>query len=594
VWRGRTAVVVDHPLSASITMWKQALRAVGLFEPLKRAYRAVRPVPAPATVAANIDASVPVDPYNAWLAARQATRAAEYRPRPRKTGSGPQTPTFSILTTVYHGTPGPLFDETVRAVLAQTHDDFEWLVLAHGPVSAEVERRLRKLESDRRARVLREPVNLGIVGGMRLCLDSARGRYIVPLDADDLLPADALRVLAHTIEVEGEPAFLYSDEDLFVDGRHAHPYLRPDWDPVLNLANSFVWHLCAFRRDRALELGVYSDRGCEYCHDWDSITRFALAGHAPVHVREILYHWRAHAGSSTNNADPNKGSLASQRHLLQRVISAQPHSERYEVREFPIFRGALEWGIARRPVDPPAVTLLVPALEGDSPETASAHLDTITSKCDFPFAHRLHTTANLADVSATLLRTTTEFTVVCSTGVTPENAAGLWEAIRLLEFHPDLAVVAGRILNPDSFVVGGGELFGFEGLSGCPEYARVPHDPGPWAFFLKQRCVDAPNPHFLVARTSFLRSACATVPTQASFPALGLWLGGHAAQRHERVATSPLVVSRARPFLDVRHTPAGEERAALLVRHGERLTTSRWYNPALGTTSADAYQFRAA
>lgn len=563
-------------------MWKSALRAVGLFDPLKRAYRAVRPAPVP-----QPPPPTATDPYNTWLAARQTARTTEY-PLVRERGR------FSILTYVYERSPADLFRDTAATVLAQTDPDWEWVLLAQGTLPDALERELRTVALDRRVRLLREPTNLGIIRAARKCLEAARGRYVLPLDGDDLLTTDALQVLGHTIRVGGEPAFLYSDEDLFVDGRCAHPYIRPDWDPVLNFAGSYAWHCLAFRRDLALAAGVYSDAGSEYCQDWDSITRFALAGHTPEHVREILYHWRAHTNSSTNNADPNKGSLASQRHLLQRVIAAQPHPERYEVREFPIFRGAPEWGIARKPIAPPAVALLAPALDGDSPETASAHLDTIASKCDFPFAQRLTTTTSLADLSAILLRTTTEFTVVCSSGVTPESVDGLWEAIRLLEFHADLAVVAGRILNPDSFVVGGGELFGFGGLSGFPEYARVPHDPGPWAFFLKQRCVDAPNPHFLVARTSFLRSACASLSPQASFSAWGLWLGGHAAQRGERVATSPLVVSRARPCLDVRHEPVGEERAALLARYGERMTSSRWYNPALGTTPADAYQFRAA
>src|SRR5262249_48886753 len=160
--------------------------------------------------------------------------------------------------------------------------------------------------------------------------------------------------------------FLYSDEDIFVDGRCAHPYLRPDWDPVLNFAGSYAWHCLAFRRDRALEAGVYSGPGSEYRPDRGSLTPLAMAGHPPGPWAGGLYHWRAHPHSSTNNADPNRGSLASQKHLLNRVAAAQSHPERYDVREFPVFRGAFEWGIARRPIDPPDVSLLVPTLPGDS------------------------------------------------------------------------------------------------------------------------------------------------------------------------------------------------------------------------------------
>ena len=55
--------------------------------------------------------------------------------------------------------------------------------------------------------------NLGIVGGMRACLERATGRYIAPLDPDDLLAPDTVRVVTHALRAAGYPPLAYTDED---------------------------------------------------------------------------------------------------------------------------------------------------------------------------------------------------------------------------------------------------------------------------------------------------------------------------------------------------------------------------------------------
>jgi glycosyltransferase involved in cell wall biosynthesis len=101
---------------------------------------------------------------------------------------------FSILTTVYERTDAALFAETAACLRGQTLPLHEWVVLAHGPVPAALDRLLDEYAGDPSFRLMRLPTNLGIMGGMRVCLEAASGDYIVPMDADDLLTVDALQV----------------------------------------------------------------------------------------------------------------------------------------------------------------------------------------------------------------------------------------------------------------------------------------------------------------------------------------------------------------------------------------------------------------
>jgi hypothetical protein len=141
------------------------------------------------------------DPYLRWLDNEMKTRIADY---PLE-----GTPVrFSILTAVYEKTHAGYFDKTARSVLRQTYSDFEWIVLAHGPVTSEIMSRLENLSKDPRVRLVFLEQNVGIIGGMKHCLAAAAGDYVVPLDADDLMTDDALRTFARVIQKRGDPEFL--------------------------------------------------------------------------------------------------------------------------------------------------------------------------------------------------------------------------------------------------------------------------------------------------------------------------------------------------------------------------------------------------
>ncbi len=234
-------------------------------------------------------------------------------------------------------------------------------------------------------RVLREPQNLGIVGGMRVCLEAATGRYVVPLDADDLLAEDALQWLAHVVAERDRPAFVYSDEAIRAGSRPRALFRRPAFDRLLNLECSYVWHLCAFRRDTALALNVYGDPGCEFCHDWDTISRFADAGETLAHTPELLYQWRRHEGSQTHRAGPRAASLTSQFHLLQRRIDARPNPQLYRTADFPISRGVIEPWIERRRIEPGSMTLVHLMPPFGPKDTWGRHLLRVVSEADYPF-----------------------------------------------------------------------------------------------------------------------------------------------------------------------------------------------------------------
>ena len=543
--------------------------------------------------------------YAEWLSDHLLARAHDY--------PIPLNPIrFSILTTVYEKTDVNFLRETAKSIFAQTLPFHEWMILAHGSVSDGVDKLLRDVERRPNVRVHRLPQNLGIMGGMRFCLERASGDYIVPMDADDLLTEDALQIMAAAIAWAENPAILYSDEDILMDGALTTPYLRPDWDPILNLANSYIWHLCVFRRDTAIELEVYTDMGSNWCHDWDTIFRLANAGYIPLHIPEVLYHWRHHAASSTNRADPESGSLKSTRHLLERQIALQPNPEHYEVEAFPIFRGTQEWHIKRRPYDGRAMDIILVAR---NIERALGTVRSILRNTNYPFGSvivcineepndRLRTQfemciedafsnksvtsgktsiqfvadKGLGGVKVAVSKATSPLTLFCTDAIEVKDENWSWEALKLIEFHHDIAMIGGRLL-VGNIIVDGGGVFGERGLPVCLDKGLSADAIGPFALSLKPHTVNAVPLDFFVARHEFLTSAINSLPDAASISCLSMWLGGVAVEQKSRVAFTPLInVSVKGDILGTtcKNNKNELEHEAFLLQYGHMIKKQQW------------------
>ena len=473
--------------------------------------------------------------YPSWLQIRQSARATDAQ-------AILDGPVFSILTTVYSQTDATLFNATSRSVIEQTYSRYEWVILAHGPITPGLDAALRRLAEDTHVRVLRLASNLGIMGGMRCVLEAAQGDYVLPLDGDDLLVTDCLEVLARTIVGNGKEAeYIYSDEDVLVGDQLRTPFMRPAWDPVLALENSWIWHLGVFRRATALQVGVYQDRGSEYCHDWDTLYRFTARGHIPIHIPEVLYHWRHHAHSTSNRENPGQGSSQSVHHLLTSKIEGRGLSAFYEVAPFPIYRGAPEWSIHRLGTVLPPLHCLVFETQSDLSRRWSFHEDFEVALPNLVVTTEAVTTGptwHLAMLEK--LATLGDTMVLLMSDLVQPSSASVLEAIKLYDFQDDLAIVSGRLIKADQ-VVAAGLMLDDSGTLRAPYDGRSIGDPGQFALGWKPQCITVPILDLCFAKASFLCRALHNRPQDCTLSEFGFWLASVAMRERQRVAFSPLV-----------------------------------------------------
>jgi hypothetical protein len=440
-----------------------------------------------------------------WVAAIVERRAARYHPRPERG-------LLSLISTVYD-TPPAYLHELAGSLRAQTWSDYEWVLLDNGSRDTGTRAALAAIAQDRRVTLLRAEQNLGILGGMRLVLERASGRYVLPVDSDDYLFPDALTIFAAVLQGANYPPLAYSDEDKLRDGRHVDPFEKPGWDPVLFRNCCYIAHLCAIDREQALRLGVYSDAAAEGCHDWDTFFRFARAGLAPVHVPEILYSWRMHSASTAANVDAKDYVIDSQRHVLERHLEETGLAARFRVVRSPLFPVSPDWWIRRERSAPLPIALVLHGDGASAPEYSPSTV--VRADPDEPPLRAWQRAA-----------TTAPHVVAFDTRLILASDEAIWEMAGLRESFPDAAIVGGRLLDASRLIADTG---------------RSADDPGYFGTALKQRTVERVDLRLALLDAKWLGSLDPAPYDAMTLDELSSALAAAARRSGRRVIASPFI-----------------------------------------------------
>lgn len=207
-------------------------------------------------------------------------------------------PKISILVPMYN-TKELFFAELVESLKNQTYGNFE-VCLADGSENENQE--LKKyIENDKRFKYNFLGFNKGISENTNEALRSATGEYIALLDHDDLLSRFSLFEVVKAINENPNVDFLYTDEDI-IDNKHVrkNPHFKPDFSPDTLRSYNYICHFTILKKELLDKIGNFRS---EYdgAQDYDLILRATEKANKIVHIPKVLYHWRAHENSTSQN-----------------------------------------------------------------------------------------------------------------------------------------------------------------------------------------------------------------------------------------------------------------------------------------------------
>ncbi len=473
--------------------------------------------------------------YRLWIAERVRDRRSVY-------ADAFEPGLLSVLTPVWNRSPVKYLKALANCLINQNPEGFcEWVILDNGCSSASLRSCLAELRTHKWVKLFRVETNIGIIGGLRYCLEHAHGRYVMPVDADDYLYPDALQVITSFVRRASYPPLLYTDEDKIIGTKLFEPYLKPDWDPVLLLNSAYIAHLGIIDREKALELNAYADSRAEGSPDWDLFIRFMVAGYTAIHIPEVLYSWRVHAHSTADDAATKPYVRASQKAVLQRFLDAQPDPGKFGIENSPLLPGAAHWYFCRRHSDarPLASAILTHRSGNESPAPSLAEGD------DYPQIKSIRLALDAGpECLRALAGTIAEqggLVRLIGEDVEIDSAQWAWETVALFELHPDTVMIGGRIRTHNGIITEAGRYFGFAGSCGCPHRGRSFLDPGYFAQIWKQRSVSAVSTQLAVIKATFLLELLDALQAEASMAFLGAWAGAYAMRTGRRIVYSPFL-----------------------------------------------------
>jgi len=237
-------------------------------------------------------------------------------------------PLLSILVPCYR-TDKRYIKELMESVLAQTYPNWE-LILADATEDDSVVKRVSSYQ-DARILYVHLDNNGGISDNTNAGVKAAHGEYIGLLDHDDLLTPDALYAMACRIrdkKAAGQkPRLLYSDEDKCSHDALTfyEPHRKTNFNLDLLLSNNYICHFLMMERELMLKTGFR--RAYDGAQDYDLVLR-AVAQILPwerdiVHIPKVLYHWRSHPGSTSENPGSKQYAYEAGRLALQDFADGQ-------------------------------------------------------------------------------------------------------------------------------------------------------------------------------------------------------------------------------------------------------------------------------
>ncbi|HIK33394.1 MAG TPA: glycosyltransferase [Oscillatoriales cyanobacterium M59_W2019_021] len=248
-----------------------------------------------------------------------ASKTPEVQSMPSSTSSSQIA--VSVIIPCYN--QGEYLLEAIASVQNCQESVYELIVVndcSRDPVTEKVLNYLRK----RNYNIIDTPKNVGLAEARNIGIRQAKGRYILPLDADNKIYPQYITKAIEILDSNSDVGIVYGDMEIFGDKQEVREV--PDFDLNLIVKGNYIDACAVFRRQVWEDCGGYDsnipDRlGYE---DWDFWLMAAEKGWKFSHLPEVLFQYRFRLDSMVSRCN-----LPENRHRLIQYICAK-HLDLYE------------------------------------------------------------------------------------------------------------------------------------------------------------------------------------------------------------------------------------------------------------------------
>lgn len=206
------------------------------------------------------------------------------------------TPRISIITPCYNGEK--YLRETLDCLQKQTIDDWECIIVNDGSTDGSLEIMKEYAAKDPRYKYI-DKQNEGPAVARNVGIAASCGKYILPLDADDLIaPSYTEKAIAY-LEEHDDCKLVYCRCELF--GDIEGPCYEQSYDYETMLFDNMLFNACVFRRSDFDKTSGYNPNMRGSDEDWDFWISLIHATDQVYRIPEFLFFYRMHSCSRSKD-----------------------------------------------------------------------------------------------------------------------------------------------------------------------------------------------------------------------------------------------------------------------------------------------------
>jgi len=204
-------------------------------------------------------------------------------------------PQISVVMPVHNALP--FLDESIKSILEQTLEDFEFVIWDDASTDGSTELLREWSRRDARIRLHRSSKRLGLSGSANAVVSIAQSSIVARMDADDVAHPDRLKRQFEILDSRPDITVIGTlCNGIDASGRVVRP--RDRWRLVRRSTYVPFPHGSAmFRREAFDAIGGYNEKAVR-AEDQDLFSRMAKNG-CVVTLPDILYSYRYHSGNAT-------------------------------------------------------------------------------------------------------------------------------------------------------------------------------------------------------------------------------------------------------------------------------------------------------
>lgn len=212
-------------------------------------------------------------------------------------------PRVSVLVTTHD--LGSYLGDAIRSVREQTEQRWECVVVDDASVDETPQLMQQLVKDDPRVKYVRSDENVGLSAARNLAFQHSIGRYVIPLDADDMLDRNALKRLADALDDSPEIHVAYGHLALMGNPERASwPPDQFDWFQQLRHNNQLPYS-AMMRRSVLERVGGYRKRDwrAEDAALWCRVTSRGMRARKVTQSATLIYRWRSDGKTASENAE---------------------------------------------------------------------------------------------------------------------------------------------------------------------------------------------------------------------------------------------------------------------------------------------------